>query len=240
MHPDRDTAFYNKASATYSSERYPAIPRSYRQFFFTRRLAVLIQEIEPLVAPAGTPLSLLEVGCADGVVMRAIYDKFGSHFRELHGNDVSPDMIASAKRLHAGTPLTFSVRTEEPENARYDMLIETGVINYTDPATEIEYAARTLKDTGWYIVSYAGKGSFWDVFKPGKKGYQNLLSYQEFEALVKKKFTIEKAVPVGFFVPLLWRLPSVAASIQTVVELMCSHFAPNRAHEKMYLLKKIV
>ncbi|MFZ2167379.1 MAG: class I SAM-dependent methyltransferase [Minisyncoccia bacterium] len=240
MHPDRDTAFYNEASTTYSSERYPAAPRSYRQFFFTRRLAVLVREMKPLLTRTNAPLSLLEVGCADGIVLRTLYDTFGPHFRELHGNDVSPGMIASAKHLHADTPLTFSVRTEEPEGSAYDMIIETGVINYTDPATEIGYAASALKDAGSYILSYAGKGSLWDFFKPGRKGYQNLLPYPEFEALIQNKFEIEKTISIGFFVPLLWRLPFLAAPVQAVVELLGSHIMPNLAHEKMYLLKKII
>jgi SAM-dependent methyltransferase len=238
LHPRRNTAFYNEASRTYSQERYPQRPRSYRQFFFTRRLSALIGELTALLAHSEESLALLDVGSADGVVLRAMYDTFSTRFTRLEGNDLSPAMVTAAQALHAGTPLTFSVRTEEAEQGAYDIVVETGVINYTDPATEVAYAAHAVKDRGYYIASYAGKGSFWDVFKRGDKGYQNILPYGKFEAILRTRFTIVRAVPVGYFVPLLWRVPAIAAPVQQVIEWIGSRAFPSRAHERLYILQK--
>jgi SAM-dependent methyltransferase len=240
MDTAKDTEFYNEISATYSRDRYPARARSYGQFFFKRRLAKVLEVLREKISDTERQYSLLEVGCADGIVIRAIYDTFTVRFSLLHGVDISPNMIEAAKNNHAQTPIQFTARNTKGEGAPYDFVVEVGVINYTDVAEEIEQAYVATKDNGYYIASYAGKGSLLDRFKPGKKGFGNLVPYPMFEALARKKFIIEQVIPVGFFIPLLWRFPALAAPIQVVIESLCSRIFPNLAHEKIYIFKKII
>lgn len=240
MDTAKDTEFYNEISATYSRDRYPVKARSYGQFFFKRRLAKALEVLQEKISDTERQYSLLEVGCADGIVIRTIYDRFAAHFSLLHGVDVSPKMIEAAKDNHAQTPITFAMRDSGEEKTSYDLVVEIGVINYTDVAEEIERAYAATKDNGYYIASYAATDSLWHALKPGNKGFNNLLPYSAFEALARKYFTIEKAIPIGFFIPFLWKFSALAAPIQAVIESLCSRILPNLAHEKIYLLRKII
>lgn len=240
MDTAKDMEFYNEISTTYSRDRYPVQARSYGQFFFKRRLAEVLKILREKISDTEESHSLLEVGCADGIVIRTIYDTFAAHFSLLHGVDVSPKMIEAAMANHSHTPIRFTVRDVAGEKAPYDFVVEVGVINYADVAEEIERAHATTKDNGRYIASYAGKGSLLDRFKPGKKGFGNLLPYRTFEALAQKRFVIEKTIPVGFFIPRIWRFPVFAAPIQVVIESLGSRIFPNLAHEKIYIFRKII
>lgn len=235
----KDTKFYDKASASYSADRYPAVARSYTQFFFKRRLSLVIGVIERLRKEPAKGLSVFEVGCADGVVLREIYDAFKSDFASFLGVDLSPKMIEVASRENSDTNIVFKTRDEHSDAKRQDLVVEVGVINYVpNVEREIAYAHSMLKDGGRYICSLAGNDSFWNKIKPGEKGFNNFLSYEEYEEMLKGYFVIEKKIPVGFFVPLLWRAPAVARVVQPVVEEILRPFAPNLFHENIYLAKR--
>lgn len=239
MNTAKDVEFYNERSGTYSRDRYPAKARSYGQFFFKRRLDAVMAVLRQKLSGTKGTFSLLEVGCADGVVLRAIYDAFPARFASLHGVDTAPDMIEAAKRMHAQTPIIFSVRGEGGTGRPYDFVIEVGVINYADPVEEIGRASLLTKKSGYCVVSYAGRGSLLDTFKPGRKGFDNLLPYRAFEALLRTRFVVERVIPVGFFIPRIWRFPMLAAPLQAVIESVCSRILPSLAHEKIYILKKM-
>lgn len=231
----KDTAFYNKASGHYSADRYPAVARSYTQFFFKRRLDIVMRELRYLLG-GKKGLTLLEIGCADGVVLRAVDTVFHDSFSDVVGIDTSSDMIKRAAMLSFGTGIRFLMRGEYIEKELLDVVIEVGVVNYADVDEELEYAEKILKDTGVYILSIAGKNSLNGYFGGGV-GYKNFSPYHDYEDKIKKKFTIEQVIPCGFFVPLLWKSPIVGRVIQPALEKIFSRIAPDLFHEKIYILK---
>ncbi|MHB8710417.1 MAG: class I SAM-dependent DNA methyltransferase [Minisyncoccota bacterium] len=235
----KDTEFYNKVSGRYSADRYPTIARSYTQFFFKKRLSLVIDAIKKLTKETDKDLSVLEIGCADGIVLREIYEIFGNRFSCLVGVDTSPKMIEKASAKHRGTPLVFKMRDEYHDTKRYDLVIEVGVINYVpDVGREMAYPHSVLKDGGHYICSLAGTNSLWNKLEQGEKGFNNFLSYEEYETILKKYFIIEKKIPVGFFIPLLWRVPAVARIVQSSAEEILRPLARNLFHENIYLVKR--
>ena len=64
----KDVNFYDKESGTYSDKRYPKIVSSYNQFFFTERLRIVLKMLDKNISEKKN-LSLLEIGCADGIVI---------------------------------------------------------------------------------------------------------------------------------------------------------------------------
>lgn len=235
----KDTEFYNKISESYSADRYPEVATSYTQFFFKKRLDLLIGAIKQTALAQSSGLSVLEIGCANGVVLRKIHEVFKRNFSYFVGLDISPKMIEVASRENVDTNMIFKVRNEYNGLKEFDLIIEVGVINYTDSVEEeMSYAHSVLKDGGYYICSFAGTDSVLNKIKPGDKGYNNFLSYIEYEQTMRKFFRIEKKIPVGFFVPLLWRFPAIARLKQPIVENFFKFFSPNLFHENIYVLKK--
>lgn len=235
----KDTEFYNKASNSYSADRYPAIAHSYTQFFFKRRLALIVDAFKRVILETDKELSVFEIGCADGVVLREIYETFRSNFSYFLGIDLSPKMIEVASRENSDTGIVFKTRDEYYDTKRYDVVVEVGVINYVlDVEREMTYAHSALKDGGHYICSLAGTDSFLHRVKPGEKGYNNFLSYADYESLLRKHFEIQEIIPVGFFVPFLWRIPALARIVQPIVEGILKPLTPNLFHENIYLVKR--
>lgn len=235
----KDTEFYNKISGSYSADRYPEVTSSYTQFFFKRRLSLLEDAIKRSIKETDRELSVLEIGCADGVVLRRVYDVFNANFSSFLGVDISPKMIEVASQENADTNIISKVRNEYHDSKKFDLIIEVGVINYTDSVEEeMSYAHSVLNDEGYYICSFAGTDSFLNKIKPGDKGYNNFLSYKEYEQIMQKFFRIEKKIPVGFFVPLMWRFPVIARFKQPIVENLFKYIAPNLFHENIYILRK--
>ncbi|HBH71688.1 MAG: hypothetical protein UU88_C0002G0026 [Parcubacteria group bacterium GW2011_GWC1_42_11] len=235
----KDTEFYNKISGRYSEDRYPDVANSYTQSFFNRRLELLVSAIKQTVLVQGSGLSVLEIGCADGVVLRKIYEVFNKNISYLVGLDISPKMIEVASRENSDVGILFKVRNDYKDLRKFNLILEVGVINYTESvSSEMAYAHSVLDDGGYYICSFAGTDSLLNRIKPGDKGYNNFLSYEEYEESIKEFFTIEKKIPVGFFVPLLWRLPALARFKQPIIENLFKYISPNLFHENIYVLRK--
>lgn len=235
----KDTEFYNKISHRYSADRYPVVVWSYTQFFFKRRLSFVVDSIGRLIKETDKDLSVLEIGCADGVVLRKIYEIFSPHFFYFLGIDISPKMIEVASRENSGTGIIFKTRGEYRDTRQYDLIVEVGVINYVASLeNEIAYVHGVLKGSGYYICSVAGTNSLWNKIETADKGFSNFCSYEEYEQILQNFFLIEKKIPVGFFMPLLWRAPAVARIVQPIIEIIFKPFVPNLFHENVYLLKK--
>jgi SAM-dependent methyltransferase len=234
----KDRDFYNKESAGYSSKRYPERASDYIQFFFKKRLSLTLKVLSRAFNDK-TSLSLLEIGCADGVVMREISKKVPRVFSEMTGIDTAEEMIKKAKAMDSQFLKTrYFVRGQEPAGARFDAIIEIGVANYTDFDAELRYAADHLKSGGKYILSIAGNGSL-NARLGGGVGYANFLSYGEYEDKIRGLFSLEMSLPVGLRVPLIWRTPALARFVQPILENTFLHIAPGLFHEKVYLLKKL-
>ena len=230
----KDISYYNKESVQYSSKRYPEKTRTYVQFFFKRRLARMLKKLKPYIEHT-TEVKVLEIGCADGVILRALDTNFKKYISTMVGVDTSPEMIEVATKTNGGIS-SFYVRGSEPTTIS-DLILEIGVINYADAPTDMTYVHSRLSEKGTYILSVAGHDSLNARFGQGK-GYNNFLSYKEYEALIQKYFLIDAVVPVGLYIPLMWRIPFIALPLQYVCECLFMPFLPNLFHEKIYFLKK--
>ena len=229
----KDESFYNTESAQYSSKRYPPVASTYVQAFFKRRLSITLEVIERI--PKSEPLSVLEIGCADGVVLRALRERFGARLGAIQGIDIAQEMIARARELNRDFRTTYAVRREYVERP-IDLVIETGVLNYAG-VEDISYAARQLKEGGWYVLSLAGTGSIIHQLDL-VGGFKDVRSYREYEALIREEFEIVAVRGCGFFVPYLWRVPALARLLQPYFEGVFGLLLPNLCHEKVYLVKK--
>jgi 2-polyprenyl-3-methyl-5-hydroxy-6-metoxy-1,4-benzoquinol methylase len=236
----KDSDFYNKESGIYSSKRYPAVASTYIQFFFKKRLDItitLLKQIYCNTSHASVGKKLLEVGCADGVVVRAIQEKIPNTFSEVVGIDIAPDMVKVASELDRSGKAAFYVRGQEPQVNKFDAVVEIGVANYTDFDAELAYTHEHLVDNGVFILSIAGNNSL-SGYMGGDVGYENFLPYPEYEKKIAEKFIIERVVPVGLRLPIIWKIPTFARCIQPVLEVVLRGILGHLFHEKVYMLKK--
>jgi SAM-dependent methyltransferase len=229
----KDKDFYNKESSFYSSKRYPLVPSNYAQFFFKRRLKYVLKYLVDIFKEKDG-LNILEIGCADGIVLRSIFERFGKKLSDIIGIDNAEKMIEEAKLNTKEIKIEFFIRGEEPKKG-FDVILELGVINYSDFDNDLEYAKERLKKDGIYILSVAGKGSINSYFGKGD-GYNNFLSYKEYEEKIKKIFNIEKIIPCGVYSPFVWRISTVGRFVQNILEKLFFLF-PNLYHEKIYILR---
>lgn len=230
----KDSTFYNTESGTYSSKRYPKTAHTFTQFFFKERLCLTLHLLQKYL-PKNETASLLEIGCADGVVVRAIYDRFSTAFTRIDAVDAAPQMIEVAKAHHAETSITFAVRNNTVPLETHTVIIEIGVLNYTALEAELAAVARALAPGGVYLCSLVDMSSLQNTLI-GKDGFMHIQSQSEYKKQLYKYFNILQTVPVGFFVPWLWKLPAVAHVVQPVIEQIGRTLAPNLAHEKIYVL----
>ena len=230
----KDTNFYNTESAVYSAKRYPKLATTFTQFFFKERLRVTLTLLQKYMQGKGS-ISLLEIGCADGVVARAIWQRFGVKLSPFEAIDLSPKMIEVAKCSNTDTPITFEVRSGVALLKNYNCIIEIGVLNYLTLEEELASVRSALLPKGVYVCSISGKSSLQTSLK-GEEGFMHLLSYKQYEEKFNKMFTIITAVPVGLFVPWLWKVPALARLVQPIVDISILWIAPNSAHEKIYVL----
>jgi glycosyltransferase involved in cell wall biosynthesis len=230
----KGTDFYNEESAQYSKKRYVETPRSYLQYFYKHRLAITERYLRE-VAGDRQGLDLLEVGCADGVIIRAVGENFPRTFKRLVGVDIAPGMIEEAKRKNNDPRAEFYVRSGY-QSSPVDVLVETGVVNYSDVEYELDTAGTYLKPDGYYILSIAGTGSLYNRLKGDV--LKDFRPYRIYDRLIRERLTVVRVRGSGLFVPYIWRLPALALPIQAIFDATASVLAPGLCHEKVYLLKK--
>lgn len=230
----KDTTYYNAESEKYSAKRYPKRLETFTQYFFTRRLALTLTLLKRYVRPA---TRLLEVGCADGVVVRTIESRFPGNFSAIHAVDISPDMITAAKsQTLPESGIVFNPRMNKELPGVYDIIVEIGVLNYLDVPVEIPVIAGALEQGGLYVCSVAGKSSFQYRVKGGD--YKDIRAYAEYERIFTESFDIVDTQAVGFFIPYLWKVPLLARALQPFFEYFGTKLAPLLALEILYVLKK--
>jgi SAM-dependent methyltransferase len=232
----KDTSFYNQESTQYSLKRYPKVAQSYTQFFFNRRLSFAKKYIAKVLLYEKRPLSLLELGCADGIVVREFEQTFPGAFSKIVGVDVSPGMVEEARRQNKSQVAEFFLRQEYANGEVVDVVNETGVINYAGFDQDVAFVENRLKRGGWYVLSVAGTNSLRNTLK-GEGDFIDFRSYREYESLLREKFTIHRAIGCGVFVPHLWKIPALARLLQPIVEVIIGTLIPSWCHEKIYLLR---
>ena len=232
----RDTRYYDSESAHYSGKRYPEVPQTYVQSLFRRRLRIVLSLAASL--SRRRCLALLEIGCADGVVTSTLYDEFPDCFARVDAVDISAKMIEAARANAGGRHITFALRDELSYASAYDLVVEVGVINYAREDEELDAARRHTGPNGRFLCSIAGSDSLKNRLKHDEAGgFNNFLTYAEYEKKIRDRFVIERVVPVGLFIPHIWKVPSLARIVQPMLETLLAPVAPNLFHEKVYLLK---
>lgn len=229
--------FYDKESEHYSRKRYEGEVLTYTQFFFRRRLDITISFLKKVIMP-DKEYKLLEMACADGVVLRKVETIFRNNFTDLVGMDISPEMIKQAQKLSHDSLARYFIREETP-NLIFDVILGIGYVSPVIIDEEFSFAKSHLKSGGYYICSLPGKNSLQALIQLKDKDYaKTYISYYEYEKIIKKYFDIVQSKPYGLFVPKLWSVPGIARIFQPVFETLFQHVFPNLFHERIYLLRK--
>lgn len=233
----KNVDFYNKESRLYSEKRYLGPTDNFIKYFFRRRLSILLEFVKREASGHQRGLSLLDIGCADGFVMREICDKNFRWAEKFTGIDTSPQMVERAvAKYGADKRFSFFVRGEEPRE-KYDIVVEIGV-PLSDWREEFRYVLSKLKDDGVYIFSTPGSKN--SLYSRIKKDFhvENPMSFKEFDSLVSEFFEVKRVKNYAFFVPFLWRFPRIARIKQPFFEAILGFVFPKISHEKIFLLKK--
>lgn len=231
----RDTAFYDRESARYSDKRYPTSPSTYTQYFYLRRLDIVLEYLHRAGVTQGR---FLEVGCADGVVTRAVATAFPHMFTEMIGVDIAEEMVREARQRTHDPRISFRLRGELPLDKVFNVVVEVGVVNYASVDAELRAALSHMDRDAHYILSIAGVESLKNKIK-GEDGFSDFRSYRVYDALIRKDFVVEQVRGCGLFVPYLWRAPRFARLIQPLFDTVANMFGLRMlCHEQVYLLKK--
>jgi SAM-dependent methyltransferase len=232
-----DTTFYDKESAQYSGKRYNTAPRSYVQFFFQERLRHVINLVGKH-AGHKKDLTIIEDGCADGVVVQMVYKKYRQIFSKVIGTDLSPGMIEAAKKLNQNPVVSFSLKSELPQDIKADVFLAVGFVSPGIFADEFSFIRNHLKKDGIVIMSLVAKNSIHARLKlKGKEIVNDYRMFAEYEKFLETEFEIIDKAGYGFFVPKLWAVPAIARVLQPVFEII-GKISPSLFHETLYVLKE--
>jgi 2-polyprenyl-3-methyl-5-hydroxy-6-metoxy-1,4-benzoquinol methylase len=225
--------FYDAESSKYSEKRYEGALLTYTQYLFRTRLKIFLETMRKIVRPN---LSLLEIGCADGVIMGKVDTTFSGMFQKLKGIDISPLMIQVASEHYRDPRFSFVLREQESEE-NFDVIIELGV-HVEKMEEEIKYVVSHLKSGGHFIFSVAGKKSLHARIKiPNAPYVKDYVAYSEADKIIGEKFDIVLTKTYGFFIPKIWKFPSIARIVQPVADSVLRPFVPELFHEKIYFLR---
>jgi len=229
--------FYDKESSIYSAKRYLGEVTSYTQFFFHKRLTVVVALMKDLVKDR-KQLSLLDIACADGIITQKVAKEYNENFSFFVGNDISAKMVKVANELNHDSRISFYIKNETPDY-KFDIVLALGFLSGSILKYEIDFASQYLKNDSFFICTLVSKYSILSLLKVRTKPYyQDYWSYKKQEALLKEEgFQIIKVIPCGLFIPLLWKSPKMARKIQPILEVVFS-FMPNLYQEKIYLLQR--
>lgn len=99
-----------------------------------------------------TDMKILEVGCASGLVSRAI----SKNVHKIYAIDYSKDMISKAKEITKESNINFSIQdcnNLEFENKFFDVVIISNVLHILEkPENCLKEIKRVLKDEGLLIA----------------------------------------------------------------------------------------
>ena len=229
--------FYNQESEQYSQKRYGGQVDSYVKYFFNQRLNLVLTMLHR-ISKGRSDMSLLEVGCADGVVLRQTKRTLSEKFTRLVGVDIAENMIARARILSVGMGIEFFSKNQTL-NEKFHTILLVGFM--TGPLIELEraYVNEHLKDGGYAIISLAGRHSLQARLKLQDKPYlADYRTYREYRELLEKNFEIINTQYYGLVIPKLWRFPKLARFLQPALDSIGTFLFPELMHEVLYLLRK--
>ncbi len=232
-----NTTFYDNASAEYSGKRYKGKTNSYIQFFFKRRLQLILNILKNNISDKKN-LRLLEIGCADGIVVDTVVSNFSNSFSECVGTDISPEMIEMAKKKNNNKNISYYLKNNG-ESGLFDVVLAVGFLSPGIFDQEFSYINKYLKPEGTVIVSLASKDSLYTKIKLRDKDYaKDYWNHRQYEDFLRRDFDLISTHPYGLFIPKLWAFPSVARIIQPTIETLLAPFLSGFFHEKLYVLRK--
>lgn len=230
-------AFYDKESRHYSEKRYPLITASYTQYIFKKRLQIFLDLLEEIIPTLPHNPTLLEIGCADGIVIKHIERRFPGVFHSFVGVDISREMIEEAKKANNNDRVSFALR-DNLAREKFNIIVELGVHSY-DLDSELLYVGQHMLPGGHFFYSCVGRSSIFTYMKLRHKDYvKDYRMYKEYENLLKKEFIIERSRAYGIFVPKLWSIAFIGRIFQSVIDFSLQKATPELFHEKIYLLEK--
>ncbi len=232
----KDTEYYNKEGYIYSQKRYPEKDTDFSHLFFKKRRSILTKMIGRIVDGKAN-ITLLEIGCADGVILRWTKDNFKNIIR-LVGVDISDTMIKEATRIDKNHEMEFYLKEANSSFGDFDIVVEVGVLNLTDFQKEFLFAKKHMKAGGYYICSFASNTSMLSTMKIKKGNFQNHLKFNEYERLIRDHFSIINSESYGIFIPYIWKIPRLARFLQPVFEVVFK-LIPNLFHERIYVLQAL-
>ena len=199
----KDTVdFYNKESTQYSKKRYEGKTNSYFQFLFKRRRQLFLAFIDSVKGELKDSKAL-EIGCADGVIVKKLLQKLPDSFKTITGVDVSPKMIEISKnRLKDKATINLdSIESFSPKNKFNYIFSIDSFHHYANQEKAILNLHQTLKKGGKLIISDFSLGRLGNwFFKKFEPSNSRMLSKKEFKELFEKhKFGIIKQKRVGLF-----------------------------------------
>ncbi|MFZ2500415.1 MAG: methyltransferase domain-containing protein [Minisyncoccia bacterium] len=236
----RKDDYYDEEARVYSEKRYPSVAQNYVHFLFTHRRDLVLTFLKKVIEETPAPRTLLEVGCADGILLRSIEDLYPGAFHTMLGVDLSKSMVGVAQSLTRTLSITYIVRNELSPINTFNVVLEIGVAALAlDTRGEIKVLADQLVEGGYLLCSFGGRTSIASRLARGASGDNSVLRpYHEYERMLCERFSIILSRPYGLYVPLLWRIPVLARLLQPVVEVL-GLVVPNLCHERLYLLKKL-
>lgn len=235
----RSPTFYDEESKNYSRRRYPKVATDYIQFFFTRRRKLVLELLSEMVQRTEAPRSLVEIGCADGILLRSIQERMPKAFDKLVGIDIAEEMIAVAKDTTDDPAISYEVRKEFMPNRKFTVAMEVGVGELTlKTEAEAEWAAAQLVSGGYFLCGFGGRDSIVARLDKAAARRVHLNTYATYEATLSKYFSIVGVRAHGLYVPFIWRIPFLARIVQPMAEIVGTAF-PDLCHEQLYLLQKL-
>ncbi len=102
-------------------------------------------------AGLGAGSAVLEIGCGTGQLTVSLAP-FGLSLTAI---DISPSMIAAARRRLAGTNVEFQAASFEDfaaADASFDLIISAAAFHWIDPEVRYSKAARLLRPGGWLAL----------------------------------------------------------------------------------------
>ncbi len=236
-----NTKFYDDASKNYSRNRYSLVSVSYINFFFKKRLKIVVNQISNIISNNyhnQDNLTLLESGCADGVVINKIIKEFPNRFSVYVGTDISQGMIDEAIKQNKFENVRYYLKGKEDGDLKYDIVLAIGYLSPGIFDQEFGYLLSNLKKDGFLIISLASRNSIYTKLKLNNKEYiRDYWSHNEYYKYLSKRFDIVSISTCGLFIPKLWKFPYIARIFQPVIEDILDIFIPNLYHEKIFVLK---
>lgn len=227
---------------------YPKFPRSF--FAFENRFLVVTSEIEKIVKDAKNKMSVLDIGCGDG-----IYEKLLS--REcldkaiFTGVDFSQEQLKKAAKYFNQTYRVDLDSEKLPiKNNSIDMVICSEMLEHQFfPEKTISEISRVLKPSGTLIITAPNVASlqtrlslFFSGFSPMvnytvNKEHIRFYSLADMRQLIGKKFIITKEKGIGSALFAHWNA-TCKMPLPRVIQVIGDRFFPKLANGFMVVARK--